>query len=302
MARMPSGRPSSNAETSPASAAGAALQLEISDGAWSRRVAVAGPRITIGGHEACDVCLGDPFPPLHCLLIVDEAAVWLEAVVADPPVRVNGAGCESSELVDGDRIELGHLRMTVRRHSTSQLAAEEKGEIGAVDERLPAEMSAAELVDAIEREQELVDRFEALRDAGAEALLDAAVSQGVDVAVDEDATDATAVRLRLVGISAEDVHPPAGDNYPIAHTAGSVPSERPSLDLRSFEAVAESLAQIAAELDRRAARLAEREQRQAEATAALLEMQQRLAEQIEGALSRIAALETAKPLPTRNVA
>ena len=302
----PSGQP--GAGSSPESAP--ALLLEIADGREAARtVAVRGPRAVLGGHAACDVCLGEAFPPLHSILIVEGETVWLEAVFGDPPLRVNGRRCGEARLADGDVVELGHVRIVVRFSGLAALEQPPGSHASAMpggDEGVPSRevsrLSAAELVEAIEREDDLVSEFESRRAAGLDALLDAAFSRGIAPEASRPETAPSPIRLRVVGTS-DDAEIAHGDNFPAPRLAIDVGDPADPGSLQQLEDVVEVLNRFADELNERGRRLASRERALAEAAETLLETQQRLCEQVDGALERIAALESGRSaMPARNVA
>ncbi|MBC8290897.1 MAG: hypothetical protein H8E37_11335 [Planctomycetes bacterium] len=135
-------------------------------------------RFLIGSGEWCDLRLGGTMPVLHSVLRVDGSSVWLEAVVDSPSLHVNGRAVGSCELQDGDEISIGAFTMQLCDGRDLQHEAlmkpidiEELLRLDQHDTEL-ADLSATELVELFERDEELVEEFEKRRDLGSAALLE----------------------------------------------------------------------------------------------------------------------------------
>lgn len=136
-------------------------------------------RFLIGSGEWCDLRLGGSMPVLHSVLRVDGASVWLEAVVDAPPLHVNGRAIGSAELTDGDEISIGAFSLKLCDARDVQHEAlmkpidiEELLGLERDEEVDVSELSAAELIQRIERDEQLVEEFEKRRDLGSAALLE----------------------------------------------------------------------------------------------------------------------------------
>lgn len=104
-----------------------AVSLVLGEGPGSERI--TGTKLLIGSDTECDVRLEDPeAPSLHTIVHSDRDGVWLDVVISDPPVYVNGEEADWSPLHDGDVIEIGLLEMTVRLVAP-QLAAHPAWEV-----------------------------------------------------------------------------------------------------------------------------------------------------------------------------
>lgn len=182
---------------------------------------ISGARFLIGAAEECDLQLGGlDIPELHSLLVRENDRLRLECLVPTPPVFVNGRQVSEALLHVGDVIDIGPLRFILRdddgphgdgrsasnpeptRRTT--LAPRTEGATsrrdGATDEfenENPGDLSAAALVDRIERELDLVDEFESGRRRGLAALLAAARAHGT---TDRDAEDAETERTLLAEV------------------------------------------------------------------------------------------------------
>lgn len=136
-------------------------------------------RFLIGSGEWCDLRLGGSMPVLHSVLRVDGTSVWLEAVVDAPPLHVNGRAIGSCELTDGDEISIGAFSLKLCDARNVQHEAlmkpidiEELLGLDRDDEEDVTELSAAELLQRIERDEQLVEEFQKRRDLGSAALLE----------------------------------------------------------------------------------------------------------------------------------
>ena len=139
---------------------------------------ISGDRFLIGAGSHCHLQLGgDTMPMLHSLLVIDGKRAYLEAVVPTPALQVNGQARRAVELVDEDHVTIGEFEFVFHRLVSSEPAA------GAA-EALPSaeqttyenlmQMSVPQLVARIEDEVREIHAFEAGREAGASALLEAA--------------------------------------------------------------------------------------------------------------------------------
>ena len=139
---------------------------------------ISGDRFLIGAGSHCHLQLGgDTMPMLHSLLVIDGKRAYLEAVVPMPALQVNGQARRAVELVDEDHVTIGEFEFVFHRLVSSEPAA------GAA-EALPSaeqttyenlmQMSVTQLVARIEDEIHEIHAFEAGREAGASALLEAA--------------------------------------------------------------------------------------------------------------------------------
>lgn len=194
---------------------------------------VLGRRFLIGSAPCCDLCLGSgAVPQLHSLLHVSAEEVVVEAVVEQPELKINGEIRQTAVLADGDRIEIGRFELVARispptaageqaRAETAFAAAQEESPLtvfAPLESTVEAaeeaeiidpgegleELSAEELVDLIEREEEEVRRFEERLQAGAEALLEAVANRAEEVGSGEEQIEAEDAEPDSAGESAEE--------------------------------------------------------------------------------------------------
>lgn len=268
-----SGRPTS-IETS--------LVLEICRGRTEHPLRpVESPRFLIGSSPRCDLRLGAAeIPPLHTLILVDGADIWLEAMAAAPPLRVNGRTETSVRVADGDRIAIGPIELVAHVRVQPAVATPVAQPVdldidqapidqapidGDADEPAPSDLSAKELVERIEAATEMVNEFEERQRLGIEALQAAIERREPQPASLAGADEAV---------------------LPMAPTAGQT-AGRPLVDLESLVV---QLSAVVAELEKRSGAETRREAGYLDAVSALFETQDRLSRQLEILLRRVAYL------------
>ena len=141
---------------------------------------ISGERFLIGAGSHCHLQLGgDHVPMLHSLLVIDGQTAHLEAVIAEPPLLVNGEARRMVELQDEDIVSIGDFEFVFHRlvasepvshASVSGLPGHE--EVSGVDDL--SHLSALELVNLIEEEAQQISVFNRSRELGAAAMIDAA--------------------------------------------------------------------------------------------------------------------------------
>ncbi len=145
---------------------------------------ISGERFLIGAGSHCHLQLGgDHVPMLHSLLVIEGQAAHLEAVIAEPPLLVNGEARRMVELQDEDIVSIGDFEFVFHRLVSSEpathVAALEFPDIEeAYDVADLSRLSALELVNLIEEEAQQITAFNRSREQGAAALIDAAQRSG----------------------------------------------------------------------------------------------------------------------------
>ena len=175
------------------------LWLDIRRGRTrARRRPVRSRRFLIGAGSNCQLQLGgDEIPILHSILLMDDDGAHIDAVVSTPELLVNGIPQRAADLHDGDVFSIGRFEFAVNvpdQFAASQVAVDELPLDDATDLE---SMSAAELVERIEREQAAVDRFENSRSQGAAALLQSIARRARELAGERVATGDSLTLLRL---------------------------------------------------------------------------------------------------------
>lgn len=219
----------------------------------------------IGADSDCDLRLGgDEMPPLHSVIHLEQSGAWLESLAPAPTLSVNGHSVRAHHLEDGDRIRIGEFEFlahyvlpTVRAdhavpddsdaHILPMLADDGDNLLNL------GELSPAELVELIEREEAQVREFETRRALGAAALWQAVQEQIEELDAEHDEAP-----LRL---------------------ANPEPTQLPR-----------QVAQLRTLLDARMQGLMKQEALFTAAASQLLDAQQSLAQQIESLLQQLAAI------------
>ena len=177
--RRNAARPQANVETVHEAPA---VSLILGDGPGSERI--TGTRLLIGGDTECDVRLEDPeAPSLHTIVHSDRDGVWLDVVISDPPVYVNGEETDWARLEDGDVIEIGLLEMTV------QLRTPLPSVVGAWDDDETGIRITGRNLRAGTRPLDLMTR----KNLGATALLRAAIERGLATRDSDDEDERMAI-------------------------------------------------------------------------------------------------------------
>ncbi|WP_437205830.1 hypothetical protein [Planctomicrobium sp. SH664] len=155
--------------TSP-SATGFSLIIERGQTRFPERP-VDRDRFLIGAGSNCQLQLGGEMPILHSIIIPQGDHLWIDAVVASPELRVNGANVREAELRSGDLVEIGSFVFSIaaRQQAAAQPAAESTP--------LPLQ-TAEQLVDGLAAEMRELEELKAKRQRGLGALLQAAQKTG----------------------------------------------------------------------------------------------------------------------------
>jgi hypothetical protein len=246
-----------------------------------------GERFLIGSGADCDLRLGgDDIPPLHSLMHFDGADLWLEAIALEPPLKVNGQTVKTILLRNGDRLEVSSFDFVVRhdrRHPQVDTAdaAPESEHQPRVDfeasfplDELPS-LGTEELVDQLDREMRLIERFERRRTLGANALMQAIRQRAARTTTALNGTNAS-----LLSESKEDL---SNADARADRSAG----RDASMD---FERTIEELQASIRQLEQRSERLIQREQAYNDAALTLIEVQERMAAQLEFLQRQVAEL------------
>ncbi|MEZ6123912.1 MAG: FHA domain-containing protein [Planctomycetaceae bacterium] len=132
-------------------------------------------RFLIGRGLNCHLRFGDPaIPEIHTVLHVRRDAVLLETVASEPALLVNGSPETEYRLCDGDLLELGDCRFLFRFAAAEQRITldEELFATTAGNSTMPvrgSEATAADIVDSIEEQLNMV---EDLSDSPSSGMLD----------------------------------------------------------------------------------------------------------------------------------
>jgi hypothetical protein len=227
----------------------------------------------IGSGSECDLRLGgEDIPAAHSLLLIGDDEVRVQWLADAPPLLLNGQPTHEAAICDGDQIGIGRFEFIVHRIQEASAAED-------VPDQIPfaAPLATADLMNLVaqakEQEdkgdvselsaEELVDRFQADQEAWED--LEEGIGQG-------EAALLYALAERAENLMEEPAETPAAE-------AEDAPIDADIL--QELEKVIEQLSGFSTELDERAARIANQEATQAEAAELLLDAQRELAAQLE---------------------
>lgn len=278
------------------------LILEVGRGRTEHpRRPVLKDRFLIGSAPECDLRLGgDTIPALHSILYRDGVDVWLDAVAANPPLRVNGTATTSARLQDGDRVEIGTFQLTVRRSAAvpSTPEQEQPGNSSASAAAVPenvddlSAVSAAELVSLFEYEIQEAEQFEQRRQIGAAALLQAVSARRSNHDRLDSPQQGAASGSRDAAPTTSAPHLPQELAVPpIDPVIGKATDPR---IVEEIYRVVQGLNEFSQQLERRADQLTQQEASYATAASVLLDAQLKLSDQLKQLQDQVAALEAAK--------
>jgi hypothetical protein len=262
----------------------AGVFLEIGRGRTAhRRRPVQSPRFLIGSSPRCDLCLGGAeIPPLHSMICVAGAEVWLEAMADSPELWVNGRPEKSLRLKDQDRLRIEPFELIVHLPANASATAQSLAPPvadsveGDADTTEAGDLSALELVERIEAATELVNDFEQRSRLGMESLL-------------------SAVEERQNRMVASAAVPPRSTVLPMSQTPH--PEDQSALD--DLESLVGQISEVVAQLEKRSGLHFRREAGYRDAVSSLFETQDRLSRQLEVLLRRVASLNTERTAPER---
>lgn len=264
------------AHTKPSSSATSAgsseFFLQVTRGKTAHPVRpISRDRFLIGAGNWCDLCLGGAqMPVLHSVIHLDGEQAWIDAVGVGADLKVNGKSTSFAQLQAGDRIEIGAFAMSFQQ-STEKAAQTKKPAVSSglydpipedladEDEADLTSLSAAELVDLIESDLELVEEFERRKRRGTDALLDAVRRHRAD---EPEPQQLPTLPPQLAGV------------------------ERLASLFNDLEVTIESIGTLAKDLERQAKHLSSSEVSAAAAT--LLQFQQQVVSRLDEVLAKVA--------------
>lgn len=243
----------------------ASLAFEITRGKTQAPIRpLSREHFLLGAGGKCDLRLGGAgMAAIHSVVVQRDGEVLMEALADQPPLIVNGRVVQSVALQPGDAVEIGAFRLVLRAYTAPEVpAAASPAEAGESLEdsgmqNLQA-LSAAELCERIEQEEELLSDFESRRQQGAESLL---------------------ARVRALSARPE--------AHPVAE-----PPVKPQELVRELQTAVKELNRLVSALDQRLQQMPERTVERE--SASLLEFQQKLISRLDDVLLRISRLNDQK--------
>jgi hypothetical protein len=234
-------------------------------------------------------------PALHSLVAISGREITLEAIAAEPLLKVNGKVIRTAELHDGDVIAVGEVELLARFEAGQTPGGARMIAATAIvpDAGRPvSDLSAAELVDRIEDEEQQIAEFEGRQRLGATALVRAITARARQ----------SGPRTSETGSRAPIPAPHFLSKRPqilAAQTRQSqLAAERDPVVAQEIEELGQQLSSIAAEIQGNSRRAVARESTYAEAADTLLDTQQKLVSQLEVLLDQVQVLKASES-PTK---
>ena len=254
--------------------------LEIKKGKTSfpvRPVSVG--RLTIGAGSCCGLqVIGQEMPILHSIIHVADEVARIEAMVSQPQLLVNGIPLRTSELSDGDLITIGPIEFVFcqsRPHTATSISTaglsgsplqtsapitpDKKRDHFMTKETTLKDLSASELVDLIEQDFHLIEKYESRREQGAAALLSQLHQLNEEQEEQEFQQESLSEQEQLVLLA-------------------------------DLESMMQELTRFSEELHQRADQLSSREKQYEVAAASLLQTQEKLASQLDRTLDQVGSI------------
>ncbi len=135
-------------------------------------------RCLIGSGTNCHLQLAGDVPLLHSLLVLDEGRWTLEVIAPEPKLFINGEASRHRELCVGDCIQLGDFEFALCRgeggpQEPAPRRLHHRQFPSGSDRDVAARLTAAELVERMESELDVMLEFDEGRRECARALLEA---------------------------------------------------------------------------------------------------------------------------------
>lgn len=167
------------------------------DGRHPIRVVSTGDFL-IGSGPSCDLRLGtSDIPEIHTVVVTDGSTARLTARVATPPIYINGHQVTNVQLSDGDLIELGGAQLLFRFADEDARITLNEREF--VDVTRKQTLSAAQLVEQIERELNVAEELQHTPEQGVRELMAAAKKEAESLQQDSAASAVRRIEQLLVG-------------------------------------------------------------------------------------------------------
>ena len=285
------------------------LVLEIAHGQTAHRLRpVHCKRYLIGSGVNCNLRIGEEgFPPLHSIILNGPEGPEIELVSSHDELIINGKSCEHTVLKQDDQIQIGKITLVVHQqelngvimdHSHTPESHNETDQEQAHIVPFPAkdsiheeemidqdlsELSAEELVDLIQEEENLITEFEKGIEAGYQALLH-------EAGITEDQ-----IKIPTKSVSTEkDLSLLQSQLTHILSTPIREESSQKTSREHELNQIALQLSEFAEELEQRSISLTQREIEYSKASEELLESQKTLCEQLDFLLNKADELNEAE--------
>ncbi len=279
------------------------LVLEITNGQTNHRLRpILSNRYLIGSAPTCHLQLGESsLAPLHSIILVGPESAEIDTVASSPELIINGIKRDSATLHQGDEIEIGQIKFQVHLQESIEEQMENSQdqpyivpfpevhsslevELQEQEENL-SELSVEELVDRIEEEEQLIQKYEDGLETGLSALLhEAGITEEQIKAVSTEETNSNIEWERLRAQLAQIIEQTSNESSSL----DEVKLEKEE----KLEQVVIQLYKVAEELEQRSEIICEREKEYSEASEALLSSQETLSKQLDYLLAKAEELNS----------
>ncbi len=278
--------------------------LEVSRGRTVfRRRPITNKSFLIGSGEHCDLQLGGhEIPLLFGIIQADDEQLRIRTVESEPELKINGKPQTSAILNDGDLIEIGTFQFVARKqevpdpalqsaYSKSKTARHERDHDDDAEDL--SELSAAELLDRLEQDVEMVEDYEQGERQGWAALMDrverrkeALRQQPRKVSRRQKAIKPK--RLRQPQWTEFDDLLESDQTQPLTtQTSMNAPSGIEVDYLMQIERIINELSQATSDIEDRSEQMSQRDLDYLEAASSIMETQQKLAEQLQTLIEHV---------------
>lgn len=280
--------------------------LEVSRGRTVfRRRPITNKSFLIGSGEHCDLQLGgQEIPLLFAIIQADGDRLRIRSVEAQPDLMVNGQAVTSAVLSDGDAIAIGSFQFVARKQDVPDPAmpsayarrpsahAEESSSEHDVD---LSELSAAELLERLEHDLDMVEDFERGERQGWAALMERVERRkesmrslsGSRIRRQKPARPS---RRRLGSLDDlnidemyDSMHRREGRMSTKSHVSAGLETDY----LLQIEQMVNELSHVTSELEDRSEQMTQRDLQYLEAASTIMETQQKLAEQLQSLIEYV---------------
>ncbi|MEX0728211.1 MAG: FHA domain-containing protein, partial [Planctomycetaceae bacterium] len=277
--------------------------LEVSRGRTVfRRRPITNKSFLIGSGEHCDLQLGGPeIPLLFAIIQADGERLTVRSLENEPDLKVNGQAVTSAVLSDGDLIEIGLFQFVARKQEVPDPAMpsayarrpESRPHEQTPDDDL-SELSAAELLDRLEHDLDMVEDFERGERQGWAALMQRVERRKESMRTSDSRIRrqklARPQRQRLNSIDEVNIDEMFETLHRRDSRVGLKANAAAGLEtdyLLQIEQMVNELSQVTSDLEDRSEQMSQRDLQYLEAASTIMETQQKLAEQLQSLIEYV---------------
>ncbi|MDA0833316.1 MAG: FHA domain-containing protein [Planctomycetota bacterium] len=265
-----------------------------------RRRPITNKSFLIGSGEHCDLQLGgQEIPLLFAMIQVDGEELKIRSLETEPGLKVNGRVVTSAALADGDHIEIGSFEFVARKQEVpdpampSAYARRQETSSHEHGSDL-SELSAADLLDRLENDLNMVEDFERGERQGWAALMER-VERRKDTMRTSDSRIrrqklARPARQRLNSVDELNIDEMFETLHRRENRTSTKSNVRAGLEtdyMLQIEQIVNELGQVTSDLEERSDQMSQRDLQYLEAASTIMESQQKLAEQLQSLIEYV---------------